>query len=146
MENNILNTALKNPKFKATYDYGIKTGLILHFDDLFIESMKDIYIDSIDCSLYDYFKRGDNIGFCLQACNYISEMFSEFEIYKGLLPAISGTRRSPNGEHAWLISEGTIYDTSLLLQIDESLSEQLGYNPQGLINKKTNTKRNFNNL
>jgi len=143
MKNNILDIALKDEKFKKTYDFGIKNGLIERFDENFMEQMKYIYISFIDCSLYDYFKNGDNIGFCLDACNHLSEMFDEYEIYKGILPAIKGSKRSPNGEHAWLISDGIIYDTSLLLAIDKSLSERLGYNPQGLVNKKTIIKKHL---
>lgn len=146
MKNDILDIALKDQKFKEAYDFGIKKGLIEHFDESFIKQMKDIHINFINCSLYDYFENEDNIGFCLEACNHLSEMFDEYEIYKGILPAIKGTKRSPNGEHAWLISDGIIYDTSLLLVIDERLSEYLGYNPQGLVNKKTIRKRNCNHL
>jgi len=144
MTNNILNTALTNQQFKKAYDFGIYKGLIRPFDEKFMEQMKDIHISFIDCSLYDYFKKGDNIGFCLDACHHLSKMFDEYEIYKGILPAIKGTKRSANGEHAWLISDGLIYDTSLLLIIDGSLSEYLGYNPEGLVKKKT--KRKFKHL
>ena len=141
MKNNILDVALEDSNFKCAYDFGIKNGLIMPFDESFMEP-----ISFIHCSLYDYFKRGDNIGFCLEACEYLSEMFDEYEIYKGILPAIKGTERSLNGEHAWLISDGIIYDSSLLLAIDESLSKYLGYNPQGLVNKKSNKKSNSRHL
>ena len=47
-----------------------------------------------------------------------------------------------NGEHAWLISDGIIYDTSLLLAIDKNLSEYLGYIPQGVVSRKSNKKSN----
>lgn len=144
MGNNILDVALKEQKFKEAYDFGIKNGLIKHFDENFINEMKYIYINFINCSLYDYFKNGDNVGFCLDACNHISEMFDEYEIYKGFLPAIRETKHSPNGEHAWIISDGMIYDTSLLLIIDKKFSEKLGYEPHGLVNKKTIGKTNSN--
>lgn len=142
MKNNVLDVALKDSNFKCIYDFGIKNGLIMPFDESFMEPMKFINISVIHCSLYDYFKRGDNIGFCLEACEYLSEMFDEYEIYKGVLPAIKGTERSMNGEHAWLISDGIIYDTSLLLAIDKSLSEYLGYIPQGVVSRKSNKKSN----
>lgn len=37
MVNNILDAALKAPKFKVAYDSGIKQGLIKPFDESFIE-------------------------------------------------------------------------------------------------------------
>ncbi len=142
MLKSILTDALKNNEFQNVYNYGIKNGLIMPFSSNFINEMKDYHIPFIDCTLYDYFQNGDNIGFCLEACNYLAEMFDEYEIYKGILPAIKNTKRSPNGEHAWLVSDGMIYDTSLLLVIDESLSELLGYNPQGLVKTNKKCKRN----
>lgn len=142
MKNCILSDALKDEQFRSTYDYGIERGMIVPFSTSFMSEMKDYYIPFTNTSLYDYFKNGDNIGFCLEACNHLAEMFDRYEIHKGILPAIKGTKRSPRGEHAWLVSDGMIYDTSLLLIIDSSLSDLLGYNSEGIVKTNVKYKRN----
>lgn len=146
MKNSILDVALKDKTFKVVYDYGVENGLINLFSKELIDKMKQIYVEKLNCTLFNYFKNGSNIGFCLPACEYFSNMFEEYEIYKGILPAIKNTKRSPNGEHAWIVSNGIIYDTSLLLLIDERLAKYLGYTPQGIIKSKSKEKKNFNAL
>ncbi len=144
MKNSILDVALKDRSFKDVYNYGVENGLINLFSKEFVDKTKQIYIKSLNCTLFDYFKNDSNIGFCLPACEYLSNMFEEYKIYKGILPAIKNTKRSPNGEHAWIVSNGIIYDTSLLISIDEYLGKYLGYIPQGII--KSKEKDNFNTI
>ena len=145
----LLKEALKNEEFKKAYKFGIENGLIHPFDDCFFEKLKTIYVKSHDCSLYDYFEKGYHIGYCLPTAKALSKLFEEYNIeytiYRGFLPAIKGTYRSLDGNHAWLVSKGHIYDTSLLLEIDERLSRYLGYEEEAPCcekDLKTDNKKN----
>lgn len=136
MEQNILYIAIRNPGFRKAYIYGVKHGLIQRFPDGFMNDMRSIYLAIRQCTLYDFFLNGQNVGRCRETADYLTRMFSQWAVYIGVLPAIKGTLRSPGGEHAWLVAGGKIYDTSLLLIIDEKYAENLGYKVVELLNSR----------
>lgn len=143
----ILDVALKDENFKEVYDFGIKNYLITPFSEFLFDQTRGVYIKDLDMSLYDYFMDGNHIGRCFTTAYYLSELFDEFTVYRGFLPAIQGTKNSINGNHAWLVSDGYIYDTSLLLKIDEQLAEYLGYKIEApcLSNTTIKNKKSYNN-
>lgn len=144
MDQNILYIANKNPDFRKAYIHGVKHGLIQRFPEGFLNDMRSIYLAVRECTLYDFFINGCNVGRCREAANYLTRMFPQWAVYIGLLPAIKGTLRSPGGEHAWLVSNGKIYDTSLLLIVDEEYAANLGYQVVELLNSRPSPSRKRN--
>lgn len=55
MKNSILDVTLKDKNFKDVYNYGVENGLINLFSKEFIDKTKQIYIKSLNYTLFDYF-------------------------------------------------------------------------------------------
>jgi len=75
----------------------------------------------------DIFLLGLNIGSCVYTSKQLSYSFDDVDLVSGIVPFLKGTKNSPNGGHAWLENNSSIIDTSLLLVIDKSLKNDLGY-------------------
>lgn len=79
-------------------------------------------------SFMDVFMEGTNIGYCTVASKQLSYSFNDCQICGGLLPILAGTKNCEDGSHTWMIHNGKIYDTTLMLVIDEGFAkERLGY-------------------
>ncbi len=81
-------------------------------------------------SFEDVFKDGANIGYCTVASKQLSYSFDNVEIAGGTVDFLKKTKNSENGEHTWMVCDRKIYDTSLMLIIDERFSKKMGYNEE----------------
>ncbi len=76
----------------------------------------------------DMFILGYNIGNCGGAARQLSYSFNNVDIITGILPLLKGSKNAEKeGGHYWLETDTKIIDTSLMLIIDKSLKEYLGY-------------------
>lgn len=76
----------------------------------------------------DMFVIGYNIGNCVGASRQLSYSYDDVDIVTGVLPMLKGTlNASEEGGHCWLERDNVIIDTSLMLVIDKSLKDELGY-------------------
>ena len=76
----------------------------------------------------DMFTLGYNIGNCVGTSRQLSYSYNDVDIVSGILPILKGTKNAEQlGGHCWLETRKYIIDTSLLLVIDKSLKEELGY-------------------
>ncbi len=76
----------------------------------------------------DLFLLGYNRGDCVHACRQLSYSYNNVSIVSGILPLLKGTLNAENeGGHCWLETNDTIIDTSLMLVIDKSLKDEIGY-------------------
>ncbi len=76
----------------------------------------------------DMFLLGYNIGNCVGASRQLSYSYNNVDIVSGILPILKGTLNAEKeGGHCWLETSNSIIDTSLMLVIDKSLKNDLGY-------------------
>jgi len=76
----------------------------------------------------DMFLLGFNIGNCVGTSRQLSYSYSNVDIVSGILPILKGTLNAEKeGGHCWLETPDKIIDTSLMLVIDKSLKNELGY-------------------
>lgn len=76
----------------------------------------------------DMFLLGYNIGNCVGASRQLSYSYNNVDIVSGILPILKGTLNAEKeGGHCWLETPNNIIDTSLMLVIDKSLKNTLGY-------------------
>ncbi|MDF2865607.1 MAG: hypothetical protein K0R72_416 [Clostridia bacterium] len=70
---------------------------------------------------------GYNIGHCGLTSRYFAIALKKAELAYGTLPILIGTKGSKNGNHAWIINEGYVIDSTLRLMIPEEIAPSLGY-------------------
>lgn len=76
----------------------------------------------------DLFIKGYNIGSCATTARQLSYSYNDVSIVSGVLPILKGSKNAELvGGHVWLETDKTIIDTSLMLVIDLSLKDLLGY-------------------
>lgn len=146
------------------FSKGIVFGQITPFEKLEVEEginliskAKEIDVPTFS-SLYEYLARGEHIGTCGFTSKlfgiYYHDIFKNVECHQGILPSIEGSKRSSNGNHAWIEADYNgkryIMDTSLLVAIPIELKEKIGYqtkgNSENLIDKLTYINKTNNPL
>lgn len=100
------------------------------------EFLMSVFSIELDKSLESYASRleeiyinGFNIGYCGLTSRYIARKFSQAKLYYGKAKLLVGTKLSPNGEHAWLVIDNFLIDTTLMICVPLSMVEFLGYVP-----------------
>ena len=84
----------------------------------------------------DMFTLGYNIGNCGGTSRQLSYSYNDVDIVSGILPMLKGTRNAEKeGGHVWLENDKYIIDTSLMLIIDKSLKDKIGYIEEQRITK-----------
>lgn len=74
------------------------------------------------------FLLGYNTGNCVGASRQLSYSYDNVDIVSGILPILKGTLNAEEeGGHCWLETSDKIIDTSLMLVIDKSLKNSIGY-------------------
>ena len=75
----------------------------------------------------DVFIDGNNQGYCTVCAKQVSYSLDTCYICGGILPILKGTSNCPDGSHTWIEYQDKIIDTTLMLIIDNSLKNDLGY-------------------
>ena len=112
-----------NPDFRKKLQEGIAQGKIYGFNEDVWEKIALQNIRNID-SFETVFKKGYNLGNCTPASKQLSYSFRDVEICGGVVDYLIGTQNSPDGSHTWMVSGGEIYDTTLMLVIDETYAKK----------------------
>lgn len=117
-----------NTEFKELIDNGIKLGKIRGFDENIWNLIHSQNIRSVN-NFEDIFVFGYNIGSCTNTTKQLSYSFNHVLICGGDVRFLANTKNSDEkGKHTWMLKDKLIYDTSLMLLIDESFAyECLGY-------------------
>lgn len=87
----------------------------------------DPHLESYASTLGEIYKKGFNIGHCGLTSRYLARAFNEATLYYGSAKLLVGTKNSPNGEHAWIILNNHLIDTTLMICIPTSIANTLGY-------------------
>lgn len=138
----------KNSDFSKLIDKNFATGKIRFFNDNEwnkIDSQN--YVSPIEemKEFRDMFILGYNIGNCVGASRQLSYSYNRVDIVSGILPILKGTLNAEKeGGHCWLETENHIIDTSLMLVIDKSLKNILGYSEeQRLTSSQLSSSSNY---
>lgn len=124
---NLLVTLLKeNSEFKKIITDGVLNGLITGYTSDIWEKIHKQNIRGID-NFEDVFRDGANIGYCTVAAKQLSYSFNNCVLCGGVVSYLENTPNCKDGSHTWLVVNGKIIDTSLMIIIDELYSKKLGY-------------------
>lgn len=121
-----LKEKLQQESFRKIIEQGVKEGKIKGFTEDIWKKIEEQNIRGID-SFEDVFRNGANIGYCTVASKQLSYSFNNIYLCGGTLPILEGTTNSPDGRHTWILDKNNIIDTSLMLIIDKSYQEKIGY-------------------
>lgn len=123
-----------NATFRTTYIENIKTRKIRLFNEEEWTKINNQNFTSLVPGLNEFsdmFKLGYNIGNCVGTARQLSYSYDNVDIVSGTLPILKGTLNAEKeGGHCWLETTDYIIDTSLMLVIDKSLKQELGYNEE----------------
>lgn len=122
----ILKKLVQNNDFYKLLEQGIKENKIFGFSEDLWEQIRTQNIRTIN-SFEDVFIQGLNLGNCTNASKQLSYSLNSVFICGGTQTFLIGTLNSEDGRHTWTVSNGKIYDTSLMLIIDEDYAKELGY-------------------
>ena len=119
---------------------GMKQGKIRFFSEIEWEKIRSQnYLSRIPGvnEFIDLFIQGYNIGNCANMARELSYSYNDVDIVSGILPILKGTKNAEEvGGHVWLENDDAIIDTSLMLVIDRSLKDTMGYIEEQRITKK----------
>lgn len=104
----------------------------------FVFSIKlDKDLESNATTLGEIYQHGFNIGHCGLTSRYVIRNLKNSNLQYGITNILKGTKASPNGEHAWIISNNILIDTTLMICIPITKMNELGYIPQKTIEKES---------
>lgn len=104
--------------FASFINEGVRSGKIIGFDEDLWNKISDLN-SRTKLSFEEAFMHGLNEGGCTTFSKYLSFCFNKVMICGGTLPILKGTKNSPDGRHTWIVNNKQIYDTSLMLIMDE---------------------------
>ncbi len=84
-------------------------------------------------SVEEHFIYGKNIGACTTMSRQLAYSLPEAIIEGGIVEILRNTFNSEEGSHTWVLSNGLIYDSTLMLVFDESLKQQFSYITENFI-------------
>lgn len=121
----------KNPNFHKIINENFANGKIRFFNENEwdkINSQNFVSPTREMKEFRDMFLLGYNIGNCVGASRQLSYSYHDVDIVSGVLPILKGTLNAERlGGHCWLETPDNIIDSSLMLVIDKSLKNDLGY-------------------
>lgn len=120
-----------NTNFKIIIDINLANKKIRFFNEEEWDKIKEQNFISPDPNIKDFqdiFLLGYNIGNCGGTSRQLSYSYDDVDRVTGTLPMLKGTLNAEKqGGHQWLETKDKIIDTSLMLVIDKSLKDKLGY-------------------
>lgn len=123
-----------NEEFRNIIIEGIKTGKVSGFPKELWDKIEKQNIRRIN-SFLDVFKEGANLGYCTPASKQLSYSLPDgCLIAGGVVEYLKGTKNSMDGSHTWVVYDGKIYDTTLMLMIDLDFASKLKYKQERIDN------------
>lgn len=118
----------ENLQFREIIIEGIKENKITGFpDELWTKfDNQNLRAPGIE-SFVDVFRDGNNQGYCTVCAKQVSYSLGLCFLCGGELPILKGTANCPNGDHTWIEYQGKIIDTTLMMIIDTSYKNKIGY-------------------
>lgn len=88
--------------------------------------LDDMYEDYV-FSMFDVYEYGFNIGHCGLTSRYLVRNIESSDLVYGKFSGLIGTKRAANGGHAWVIKNGFVIDTTLMIMLPIDKAKQIGY-------------------
>lgn len=127
----LLELCNTNATFKEIFEFNLLKGKLRFFQDEEWDKIKSQnFVSPIKemKEFEDLFILGYNIGNCVGTSRQLSYSYNNVDIVSGILPLLKGTLNAEKeGGHCWLETANYIIDTSLMLVIDKSLKNEIGY-------------------
>jgi hypothetical protein len=89
--------------------------------------------EDINLSMKEIYEFGLNIGFCGLTSRYFARALPKADLAIGTFSLLRGTKKSKNGNHAWIINEGYIIDSTLKIIMPEKMAYDLGYKKEKIL-------------
>ena len=120
------NLLTQSEEFRSIVEQGVKEHKIFGFTDELWTKIYEQNIRGIE-NFELVFRDGANIGYCTVASKQLSYSLDNPYICGGTVKFLINTKNSPDGSHTWILNDNYIIDTSLMLIIDKSYMNKLGY-------------------
>lgn len=78
-------------------------------------------------TLKEVYEYGLNIGHAGLTARYLIRNIPNASLYYGKFPPMAGTKNAPDGKYAWLIYNGCLLDTTLMICLKVNDAYTLGY-------------------
>lgn len=89
--------------------------------------------ENLVSTMGEVYELGCNIGYCKLTSRYFAIALPKAKLAYGVLPMLNGTKRSPNGGHAWIIHNGFVIDPTLRIMIPEEIATSIGYKVEKIL-------------
>lgn len=129
---NLPSYELRNEKvIKERLKTHVKNGTVVSFDEELLEKIKNMNVFGIG-NFFKIFEMGINISKSSLSAQTLSYLFDEdfILVKKGKCDLLKDSSISNVAEHAWVVVDDVVYDTTLMLKIQIDVAYQfLGYLP-----------------
>lgn len=115
-----------NKDFAKKVEQGYLLQKVRGFDEEIFEKIRNQNIRKIK-SFEEVFVHGYNENYCTVCARQLSFSFNSCYLCGGVLEVLKNFRDGKDGSHTWMLHNGYIYDTTLMLIIEEEYSKKLGY-------------------
>lgn len=78
-------------------------------------------------TMHEVYEHGFNIGHCGLTSRYLVRNIEDSDLIYGKFSGLIGTKRAENGGHAWVVKNGFVIDTSLMIMLPTEIAKKLGY-------------------
>ncbi|MEG1900091.1 MAG: hypothetical protein RR161_00900 [Bacilli bacterium] len=122
-------------KFNLLFNYGVKSGKILPYEDKLIERLRDVYYGGLPASILLFINQMCN-GKCYDRSMLITTSMDDFQLVNGDIKDLELRFGKESVDHSWAESNGWVYDTSLGLKIEKKLYNAIHEPQTNKINSK----------
>jgi len=87
----------------------------------------DEFLEPNANTLGEIYSYGFNIGHCGLTSRYVVRAFDDARLFYGKSSLLVDTKNAPNGEHAWVVLNDFVIDTTLMICVPIDKAKELGY-------------------
>ena len=91
--------------------------------DIKLDEMYEDYV----FSMFDVYEYGFNIGHCGLTSRYLVQNIEDSDLVYGKFSGLIGTKRAEKGGHAWVVKNGLVIDTTLMIMLPIEKAKEIGY-------------------
>lgn len=92
----------------------------------------DKYCEDNVSTMKEVYEWGLNIGNCGLTSRYFAIHFPRALYHRGKCKLLVGTKKAPNGEHAWIENDGYVIDSTLMIKVPVDEADKY-YKSEGVL-------------